>query len=159
MKSKLLFIGLASIALLAAGCSKTPDATTNTNADTSAEAGTPPATPPASTKKTSQVVQLNALIDGSKQSGTANFSAAEGNKTKVSINMTPGPKDVAQPAHVHVGVCPGVGAVKYPLTSVINGKSETTLDIPFANLFTQLPLAVTYTNQLIKSARMFPAAS
>jgi len=55
-------------------------------------------------KKTSETVTLNALIDGAKQSGTATFTS-EGNKTKVSINITPGPKGVEQPAHVHVGVC------------------------------------------------------
>ncbi|HEY3107940.1 MAG TPA: hypothetical protein VGL23_04265 [Chloroflexota bacterium] len=49
-----------------------------------------------------------------------------GNQTRVTIDMTPaGP---SQPAHIHVGTCPGVGAVEFPLTNVANGKSETTVN-------------------------------
>jgi hypothetical protein len=49
-----------------------------------------------------------------------------GNQTKVTIDMTPAAP--SQPAHIHVGTCPGVGAVDFPLTSVANGKSETTVN-------------------------------
>src|SRR5260221_9483 len=48
----------------------------------------------------------------------------------VTINMTqpsPAGADASQPAHIHVGGCPGVGAVDVPLTNVIGGKSTTTV--------------------------------
>ena len=57
-----------------------------------------------------------------------------GAMTKVTLDMTPGTAGSPQPAHIHVGTCPGVGAVKYPLTSVVNGKSETIVNTTMAEL-------------------------
>jgi hypothetical protein len=39
-----------------------------------------------------------------------------------------------QPAHIHVGSCPTPGAVKYPLTNVVNGKSVTMLNVSMKEL-------------------------
>lgn len=73
--------------------------------------------------------------------GTATLSEVDG-KVKVTLNMSGAPKDIAQPAHIHVGSCPDVGAVKYPLTSPINGISETILDVTPAQLKSELPLGI-----------------
>ena len=75
------------------------------------------------------------------ESGTATLSEANG-KTTVTIALTGFTKDVVQPAHIHVGACPGVGAVKYPLTSVVNGSSVTELTATLADLSQNLPLAI-----------------
>ena len=75
---------------------------------------------------------LGAGRDGD-QSGTARL-IAKGDKTDVSITIKTGAAGVAQPAHIHVGQCPEPGAVKYPLTNVVDGKSTTTLDVKLADL-------------------------
>ncbi len=79
--------------------------------------------------------------NNSGESGTAVLKE-ENSKTTVTLNLTGYTKDVAQPAHIHVGVCPGVDAVKYPLTNVVNGKSVTVLSVTLAQLKQSLPLAI-----------------
>lgn len=78
--------------------------------------------------------------NNSGQDGIAILSEEAG-KTKVTLTLSNSPGDVAQPAHIHDGQCPGVGAVKYPLNNVVNGQSETTIDATIAQL-KQVPLAV-----------------
>lgn len=77
----------------------------------------------------------------SSQSGIATLMEENG-KVKVTLEMSGAPKGVSQPAHIHVGKCPEVGDVKYPLTSVLDGKSETILDTTFDQLKQQLPLGL-----------------
>ena len=60
----------------------------------------------------------------------------------MSVSLTGAPAGVAQPAHIHVGACPGVGAVKYPLTFPVDGQSETVLDVTLEQLRSELPLAI-----------------
>ena len=55
-----------------------------------------------------------------------------GAQTRVTIDMQAG--GASQPAHIHTGACPGVGAVTYPLTNVANGKSETTVNVSLTTL-------------------------
>ena len=63
--------------------------------------------------------------------------------TRVTITMVGKKSDVPQPAHIHVGKCPNPGAVKYPLTNVVDGKSVSVVDVDYEELFTtMLPLAV-----------------
>ncbi len=84
-------------------------------------------------------VMLNAE-NNSGISGKAILSEEDG-KVKVKLELAGGIA-LPEPAHIHVGVCPGVGAVKYSLNSVVNGKSETTIATTFAGLKAQLPLAI-----------------
>jgi hypothetical protein len=57
-----------------------------------------------------------------------------GNKTVVEIHLL-GAGAGPEPAHIHMGSCAKLNpAPKYPLTSVVNGVSETTVDQPIAAL-------------------------
>ncbi|MDO8496139.1 MAG: cupredoxin domain-containing protein [bacterium] len=85
-------------------------------------------------------VKLNAQ-NSSKQSGEAVLTEIDG-KVKVELQLAAGASEVAQPAHIHVGSCPKPGEVKYPLTSVVNGSSETMLDVSLNDLTLGLPLAI-----------------
>ena len=87
-----------------------------------------------------QTVRLDEQND-SGESGTAVLTEKDG-KVTVSLNVTGGAPGVAQPAHIHVGSCPEVGAVAYPLTNVVGGKSETVLDVTLAQLAGEQPLGI-----------------
>lgn len=58
----------------------------------------------------------------------------EGAKVRVRVSVSNSPKDVPQPAHIHLGSCSNPEAIKYPLNSVVNGFSETVLDTTFAQM-------------------------
>jgi hypothetical protein len=77
----------------------------------------------------------------SNQEGEVTF-IDEAGKTRVILQVNNPPVGVAQPAHIHVGSCPEPGAIQYPLTSVVDGKSETLLDVSMETLESQQPLAV-----------------
>ncbi|MBI4033347.1 MAG: hypothetical protein HY377_02455 [Candidatus Blackburnbacteria bacterium] len=79
--------------------------------------------------------------NNSKEMGTATLKEVDG-KVTVTLDLTGTPKGVSQPAHIHTGSCPNPGAIKYPLTNVVDGKSETTLDVTMDRLRSELPLAV-----------------
>ncbi len=79
--------------------------------------------------------------NNSKEMGTATLKEVDG-KVTVTLDLTGTPKGVSQPAHIHTGSCPNPGAIKYPLTNVVDGKSETTLDVTMDKLRSELPLAV-----------------
>ena len=95
---------------------------------------------PSSAMMNETTVALTA-VNNSGESGTATITET-GGQTKVMINLTGFTKDVEQPAHIHLGVCPGVGAVKYPLTPIMNGTSVTVIPVTIADLKKQLPLAI-----------------
>lgn len=99
---------------------------------------------PAPTPTPTPVKQITVDLKAAKnstQSGTAMLKE-ENDKVMVSLDLMNAPKGIVQPAHIHTGSCPNVGAVKYPLTSPVNGRSETTLDTTFDQLKTMLPLAI-----------------
>lgn len=75
------------------------------------------------------------------ESGLAILTQKNG-KTNVYLSLSGYPNNVVQPAHIHVGGCPGLVEVKYPLNSVVNGKSETTLDVSISKIESELPLSI-----------------
>ncbi len=78
--------------------------------------------------------------NGSKIEGSALLTEADG-KTKVVLALASS-SAVAMPAHIHTGVCPNPGAVKYPLAAVVEGRSETIVSVTIDELRKQLPLAI-----------------
>lgn len=99
-----------------------------------------PESPPALVTTDTVTIPLSAQND-SGETGTVILTEENG-KVTVRINTLGYPKDTTQPAHIHVGECPEVGAVKYPLTSLVNGSSETSLDVTFDQLKNELPLGI-----------------
>lgn len=79
--------------------------------------------------------------NNSGQEGTATLKDVEG-KTLVTIKLAGAPKGSSEPAHIHTGSCPEPGAVKYPLTNVVDGNSETTLDVSMKDLMANPALAI-----------------
>ncbi len=74
------------------------------------------------------------------QSGTATLTEEDG---QVNVLIELGvPSDVEQPAHIHMGACPDVGDVVYPLANVADGVSETIVGVDLATLMSELPLAI-----------------
>ena len=76
------------------------------------------------------------------QTGTVTFTDLGSNQTKVVIELSGEPADAVEPAHIHVGSCPAPGAVKYPLSDVVSGTSETTVAVAMGELFSGEELAV-----------------
>lgn len=85
-------------------------------------------------------VNLDAL-NKSGQLGSAVVKDENG-KAKVTLTITGEPKGAIEPAHIHVGACPNPGAVKYPLNNVVEGKSETVLEVSTDELLKELPLSI-----------------
>ncbi|MCL5110701.1 MAG: hypothetical protein M1401_17930 [Chloroflexi bacterium] len=88
------------------------------------------------------LAQSNVTVDmtaqnNSGQTGTATLEPM-GNQTKVTINITPGPAGVSQPAHIHMGTCDNLNPVpEYPLNPVVNGQSVTTINVSLQQLESQ----------------------
>jgi hypothetical protein len=75
------------------------------------------------------------------QKGTATLKEENG-KVMVSLSVSGMTTTNPQPAHIHMGSCPKPGSVVFPLSDVVNGKSETTLNTTMADLKAKLPLAI-----------------
>ena len=87
-------------------------------------------------------VTINLLEQNdSNESGTATLTESN-NQTTVTINMTGFTENVSQPAHIHMGSCPNVTSVVYPLTNVLNGESTTILNATLDQIEDQLPLGI-----------------
>jgi hypothetical protein len=77
------------------------------------------------TSATSLTIKMGSLND-SDESGTAVFiQQADG--LHVVMALAGAPKDIPQPANLHVGTCDKNKATQWVLSNVVNGKSETTL--------------------------------
>lgn len=100
-----------------------------------------------STKKSSQSAGISKITinlleqNSSAESGTATISDQDG-KVIIILEVNGSPTGVEQPAHIHVGKCPAPGVVKYPLSPVLNGRSETTLNVTLEQILEELPLAL-----------------
>jgi len=78
-------------------------------------------------------VTLNAQ-NSSGQSGTATITKKSDADITVSINLSNG-SSTPQPAHIHKGTCANLDPKPlYPLTNVVNGKSETEVMVNMADL-------------------------
>lgn len=93
-----------------------------------------------SSKPLKMTVKLNEE-NNSGESGEAILEEENG-KTTVTVSLTGFTQGIPQPAHIHAGVCPGVGTVKYPLSNIIDGSSVTVLDATLADIKQNLPLAI-----------------
>jgi len=93
---------------------------------------------PVNTQAQQSVTVNLAAQNNSGMSGTAVLTPdGSGTKVVLTLSNAPGP----HPAHIHSGSCPTVGAVVYPLTSVMNGRSETTVAASIADILKQ-PMAI-----------------
>ena len=72
--------------------------------------------------------------DEASGTGTATLTA-QGNRTQVVLRV--GASNPEMLAHIHEDVCPGVGAVVFPLTNVVNGTSTTMIDAPLSQVLAQ----------------------
>jgi hypothetical protein len=79
--------------------------------------------------------------NSSGMSGKATVIEVDG-RAQVKVELSGTPLGLPQPAHVHVGSCAGIGAVKYPLSNVVSGNSTTVLSVSMADLKAGLPLAI-----------------
>jgi len=80
-----------------------------------------------------KVYELSAQ-NGSGQHGTVALKP-RGNKTVVEIHLIGAATGVAEPAHIHEGTCDKLNpAPKYPLKSLVDGISETDVDVPISVL-------------------------
>ena len=72
--------------------------------------------------------------NNSGESGTATLSD-EGGKTKVVVSVTGQPAGTPQPMHIHKGTCDKLDPKPaYPLSPVVGGKSETTVNASLDDL-------------------------
>ena len=72
--------------------------------------------------------------NNSGQNGTATLTDMHDGTTKVTVNISGG-SATAQPAHIHAGSCANLDPKpKWPLSSVINGMSETMVPASLAEI-------------------------
>lgn len=86
------------------------------------------------TVRVAEVLVPLAGQNNSLQAGSASLVENVEGKVVVTLNLSGGNFTMPQPAHIHLGVCPKPGAVKYPLTDVIDGQSVTTLPVSLTEL-------------------------
>lgn len=91
--------------------------------------------------KTEEVNVTLSAQNSSGQSGTAKLTR-ENNQTRVVINLKNAPSNIAQPAHIHLSSCATIGGVKYPLTSLINGASDSLVPADLDDLLKNEQLSV-----------------
>lgn len=97
------------------------------------------------TRNVSQNPQGFSIVLGqqnnSRETGLATIEGVD-NKTKITLTLVEFPKKIKQPAHVHLGSCSDPGEVKYPLNNVVDGKSETTIDVDVNKFIKEFPMIV-----------------
>lgn len=73
------------------------------------------------------------------ESGIATIKGME-DKTLINIVLVGAAPAGYQPSHLHIGTCEKPGEIKYSINNVVNGKSETLLDIAMEDFVKELPL-------------------
>ena len=82
-------------------------------------------------------IQLSAQ-NNSGINGTATLTDLGNGQTRVVINVTGFQGGTPSPVHIHDGTCATLNpAVKYPLTNLVDGKSETTVPVALSALLAQ----------------------
>ena len=82
-------------------------------------------------------IQLGAQ-NNSGITGTATLTDLGNNQTRVAITVTGFQVGTPSPVHIHDGTCATLNpAVKYPLTNLVDGKSETTVPVALSALLAQ----------------------
>lgn len=77
------------------------------------------------------------------QGGQAVIVQVGTSTVRVIVSLAGKPSSVSQPAHIHLGSCPAPDAVKYPLTNVDKGASQTDIqNLTIEQLLSELPLAI-----------------
>src|SRR6476660_3012614 len=75
-----------------------------------------------------------AAQNNSCENGTVTITAVGDTSVMVSVNLSNGTAE-PQPAHIHKGNCVNLDPKPlYPLNNVVNGKSETTVNVSWADL-------------------------
>lgn len=72
-------------------------------------------------------------LEDSGVSGTATLSADNGS-TMVMLDLSGTPEDGDHPAHIHDGTCEDLGDVAYPLENVVEGTSESSVDVALEDI-------------------------
>jgi LPXTG-motif cell wall-anchored protein len=73
--------------------------------------------------------------NNSGESGTAVLTDLGNGKTQVVLTVTGQPAGVSQPVHIHKGTCANLDPKPaYPLSPLVDGKSETTVDVSLQTL-------------------------
>ena len=91
--------------------------------------------PDAASAQQPVTVTLGPGRDANEAPGTATLTDLGGGTTRVVISVTS--PDANMPAHLHADVCPGVAAVVFPLTNVVNGQSTTDVNASLADIMTR----------------------
>lgn len=103
---------------------------------------TPAVMSPSPTATTSSMVVDLLPVKPSTRSGTAKLEEIDG-KVKVTIDLASVLKGSKEPAHIHKGSCDKLDVSPlYPLEMVVDGKSETTINVSMKDLLAQLPLGL-----------------
>jgi hypothetical protein len=72
--------------------------------------------------------------NNSGQGGPATLTDLGNGTTRVVVDLTGSPAG-PQPIHIHEGTCANLTPqVKFPLTNMVNGKSETVVNVPLATI-------------------------
>ena len=76
-----------------------------------------------------------AAQNNSGETGTATLTKAGDNQTKVVLDVKGAPAGASQPVHIHKGTCDKLDPKpSYPLSPVVNGKSETMVNASLDSL-------------------------
>lgn len=73
--------------------------------------------------------------DAATGTGTAILTDLGGGRTRVELQVAATNPNMI--AHIHADVCPGVGAVVFPLTNVENGRSTTEINASLSEVLTR----------------------